>query len=594
MTHNYTKGSDNTDPKKIAIIGGGPSGLHVFKTLINSSLNGYSIHIFESKDKLGMGMPYSKLGACNEHITNVSGNEIPELVTSVAEWIKEVPTALLNEFGIERDTFHEYKVLPRLLFGEYLRHQFDLLISMAKEKNIETRVFLNTKVTDMIDLPHSGYVIVECDHSYSAAYQRAIICTGHYWPVTREGKVPGYFDAPYPPSKLAQISGHPVAIRGSGLTAIDAIRTLARNNGRFIKKDEKTIFEINNDAKGFKIVLHSIKGLLPAVRFHLEDPHLSAKSLLTPEEIERHIRKNNGFLSLDFIFEKDFKEILKQQHSSLYDVIKDMALEVFVENVMKMREEKDPFELFAMEYKEADISIGKRKSVYWKELLAILSFEMNYPAKHFSAEDMLRLQHVLKPLISVVIAFVPQDSCEELLALHDAGLLEMVPVDKESKVEPVESGGINYHYDDEHGNAISTFYKTYVNCTGQRPLSMDEFYFKSLLEHGSVSAATLPFRNDDEAKTLLEDGNKDVIKDAAGNYHLRVDGIKITDNFNIVNDKNIANPRIYLMAVPYIGGYNPDYSGLDFCEHASELIVADLEKNIDQLSGTEQILKKAS
>jgi hypothetical protein len=27
------------------------------------------------------------------------------------------------------------------------------------------------------------------------------------------------------------------------------------------------------------------------------------------------------------------------------------------------------------------------------------------------------------------------------------------------------------------------------------------------------------------------------------------------------------------MAVPYIGGYNPDYSGLDFCEEASEKII---------------------
>jgi hypothetical protein len=24
------------------------------------------------------------------------------------------------------------------------------------------------------------------------------------------------------------------------------------------------------------------------------------------------------------------------------------------------------------------------------------------------------------------------------------------------------------------------------------------------------------------------------------------------------------------MALPYIGGFNPDYSGLDFCEQASE------------------------
>ena len=33
---------------------------------------------------------------------------------------------------------------------------------------------------------------------------------------------------------------------------------------------------------------------------------------------------------------------------------------------------------------------------------------------------------------------------------------------------------------------------------------------------------------------------------------------------------------LYIMAVPYIGGFNPDYSGLDFCENASKAIVEDL------------------
>lgn len=33
-----------------------------------------------------------------------------------------------------------------------------------------------------------------------------------------------------------------------------------------------------------------------------------------------------------------------------------------------------------------------------------------------------------------------------------------------------------------------------------------------------------------------------------------------------------------MMAVPYIAGYNPDYSGLDFCEAASKFIVESILK----------------
>ena len=76
---------------------------------------------------------------------------------------------------------------------------------------------------------------------------------------------------------------------------------------------------------------------------------------------------------------------------------------------------------------------------------------MNYPAKHFSAEDMLRLKSALMPLISVIIASLPQSSYREIMALHDAGLIELIQVNKDSTVEPhPESGGI-YCYKTEDG-----------------------------------------------------------------------------------------------------------------------------------------------
>ena len=63
---------------------------------------------------------------------------------------------------------------------------------------------------------------------------------------------------------------HPIAIRGSSLTAIDAIRTLARNNGSFEWNANGTMsYVVNKESENFKIIMHSREGLLPAVRFHL-------------------------------------------------------------------------------------------------------------------------------------------------------------------------------------------------------------------------------------------------------------------------------------------------------------------------------------
>ena len=572
-------GKTKKQKKRVAIIGGGPSGLFMYKRLIQSGRTDFEISIFEKKAQLGAGMPYSTEGANDEHVTNVSDNEIPKIVTSIEEWTQTAPKEILERFNIDPGRFNEYKVLPRLLFGHYLSSQFELLQKSAELSGIITTVHLSCHATNIIDHPDLNEVWVDVDGTGTEKFDFVIISTGHNWPVKYEGTVPGYYDAPYPPSKLALKLDHPVAIRGSSLTAVDAIRTLARHNGTF-RKDEagKLSYQPAEDSTGFKLMMHSREGMLPAVRFHLEDTHLQNDSLLSEDEIAAHIAGNNGFLSLDFVFEKDFKEILRKKEPEFYQQIRDMDIEGFVTYIMKMRERLTPFELFKAEYAEAEKSIKRKQSIYWKEMLGVLSFAMNYPAKHLSAEDMQRLQRVLSPLISIVIAYIPQSSCEELLALYDAGVLDIVSVGTDSNVEAQKSGGAIYHFTDETDQPQSVYYQTYIDCVGQPHLSYEDFPFKGLLAKNTISPARLKFKSAEEGRRAAENGNKNVKADSNGDYYLKVSGITINDNFQVVDQNGAYNERIFIMAVPYIGGYNPDYSGLDFCEEASARIIKILLK----------------
>jgi uncharacterized NAD(P)/FAD-binding protein YdhS len=573
--------------QRIAILGGGPSALFVLKRWVESGRKDFKIEIFEAKERLGAGMPYSSEGANREHITNVSDNEIPEIVTTIDEWVQTVPDQILSEFNIDKERFSEYHVLPRLLFGRYLSDQFDLLLKKAEKKGIEAVVHFGSRVTDISDHPGRRHVQIKIAGKRSRNFDTVVICTGHNWPKKHEGVVPGYFDSPYPPSKLELKVNHPVAIKGSSLTAIDAIRTLSRHNGSFEKAgDNKLVFHPAKDSPDFKMVMHSRSGMLPAIRFHLEEPLLSEDSMLTAQEIEKNRKENDGFLSLDYIFNKNFKQQFKGKDARFYKKIKDLSLEDFVQAMMDYRENKEPFQLFREEYKEAEKSIQERESIYWKEVLAVLSFTMNYPAKYLSAEDMLRLQKVLMPLISMVIAFVPQSSCEELFALHAAGKLDIVSVGEDSRVEPESKGGITYHYIDEQEKGQGVYYQTYVDCVGQPHLEYEDFPFEGLLANGAVSPARIQFRTAESGKAELARDNKRVEQAADGNYYLRVSGISINDNFQIVDLEGNPNPRVYIMAVPYIGGYNPDYSGLDFCEEASSSIV-------ERILGKRERLKEA-
>ena len=105
---------------------------------------------------------------------------------------------------------------------------------------------------------------------------------------------------------------------------------------------------------------------------------------------------------------------------------------------------------------------------------------------------------------------------------------------------------------------------------------LEAFPFKSLVSNDVLSAARLKFRSAERGREMYNRDNKVVERSEQNDFYLKVPGIAITDSFRVLEKSGEHNPRIYMMAVPYIGGYNPDYSGLDFCEEASRIIVADI------------------
>ena len=564
--------------RSIAIIGGGPAALLTYKRLAENAPEHFIIDIFEKSQTLGQGMPYSTKGASFEHVTNVSSNELPVMEMELSEWVKALPEDTLKKYSIDRKFFHEKKVLPRLLFGEYLSAQFDAYLKLGERKGITTNLHYNTEVADIFDNSTKNSVDVITLENATYTFDYVVVCTGHHWPVSKEKVSKDFFDSPYPPLKLAKKFNHEVVLRGSSLTAVDAIRTMARNNGKFDWKNSKLVFTPDEDSSEFRVSMHSRHGFLPCIRVHMEEPHTAGEPLIAQEQIDQNIKDNDGFLQLDFLFEQGFKLQLKDSDPAFFEKIKDMTLEQFVEKMMGMREALEPFALFRKEYEEAEKSIDKERPVYWKEMLSALSFAMNYPAKHFSAEDMLRLQKHLAPLISVVIAFIPQESSEELMALNDAGRLDLIADGGDGgKVDIAEDGRINYSYEDEQGNAHQIECQTFVDCSGQKHLSVEDFPFKSLVEHGVVTGARVQFRDRGIGERLFREQHQKVEKDG-DDYFLQVSGASISDNFQLVDKEGSASNRIYLMAVPYMGGFNPDYSGLDFCEHASELVVGDILK----------------
>ena len=72
--------------------------------------------------------------------------------------MRSLPESTLQQFGIQRCSFSEEKVLPRLLFGQYLESQFQSMLERAAGSAMDVVVHLNTTVTDLSDEPRQGKI----------------------------------------------------------------------------------------------------------------------------------------------------------------------------------------------------------------------------------------------------------------------------------------------------------------------------------------------------------------------------------------------------------------------------------------------------
>lgn len=562
-------------PDSIAIIGGGPAALFAVKHLIFEQALPDQLYIFEKGSRLGAGMPYSDRGACHEHVANVSANELPHLPESFTEYIMRKPYSGDKDFS-DYKNINEYQVIPRLLLGNYMEEQFKLLLNQARKTGIAVKTHKETAVTDIHKKEDDFHITTEQGDEFICS--RVILCTGHHWPKKYEEKIKGWYDSPYPPSKFTKATNHAVAIRGTSLTAVDAVKTLAHLNGTFNQKNNEYTYILHDESQNFSMTLFSKRGYLPALRFHSEGSPYSEGWIMSQEEIYEYKQNNGGFVDLDYIFERNFKKPLQKKNKKFFDEIKDLTIEEFVEKMLGLRDELDSFELFKAEYREAQKSIERHQTIAWKEMLAAFSYAINYPAKHFSAEDMMRMRKTLLPLISVIIASLPQSSYREIIALYNAGIIDLIGVDEDSRVEPDENEGAVYHYTDGEGNKKSEHYRLYIDAIGQQPVHFNDIPFEGLRNGGSISSGYLKFKDKDKGAEAFEKDHSHILKIEPDYYYLRVDGLNINDHFQALDYYGEATENLYIMAVPYIAGLNPDYSGLDFCDTAGKRVALAIKR----------------
>lgn len=568
------------EPETLAVVGSGPSALYLLKHLLDRAecLKGKLRHIavFEKSPPMGMGMPYTPRTADRFSMSNISSEELPELIQPFADWLRSQSPESRLAWGMGETEIREDEVYPRLALGHYLQAQYREITARLGKAGIPVIEHPGGGIADIVSEDAEGQVLLRQENGKEIRCDRVVIATGHFWPDEDEPEA-GYYASPWPLKKLLPAEGvfhrFRIGTMGASLSAFDVITSLAHRHGRFEDEEDGLSFHPYDGAEDFQVVMHAANGLLPHLQFDQVEPM---------REIYRHVDRetlfglcDGGFLRLETYFDRvcrpAFVEAFgKDGNEALVAKLSDPAfgLEDFIETMTGTHEYDDAFEGMKAEMAEARASVENRRPVHWKEVLDDLMYTLNFHAEFLPAEDHRFLKSTLMPFVMNVVAAMPLSSARILLALHDAGKLNMVS----GKVEiagkspgkgttvKMEDGGKTYEY------------PIFVDCSGQKPLEMEELPFGSLVKDGWVRKARARFCDAGESSTVEDDEKSRVFKEN-GDVFYEIGGIDIDDSYHLIGKGGQTHPRIWNIAFPQIAGLRPYSYGLQSCNETAGILV---------------------
>jgi uncharacterized NAD(P)/FAD-binding protein YdhS len=267
---------------RIAIVGGGPSGVGVFYELVQflcsrNKCVGVGITLIEKGQEFGSGLPYrTKLDG---HVTNMAVATMSlrsEQVDHFYHWLLANPEKWQDEYNIPSLSGDD--AVPRRLFGTYVNQLYNDAREIADDRGIAVET-ITGEATEIFDTKSGVRLHIS---NREREFDQVFVCVGNTSPaIGQELKgLRGYFHDAWPEDIIMEgiPNDEPVAILGSGLTAIDAMITLQENGHRA------------------PITMISRLGLLPKVRNKAKPYELR---FLSPRNLQKETRNGKAPLSLN-------------------------------------------------------------------------------------------------------------------------------------------------------------------------------------------------------------------------------------------------------------------------------------------------------
>ena len=485
--------------KKVAIVGVGPTGIYTFHALVERG-EPMTVQLYEQAEEAGVGMPYNNDNNADHMLANIASIEIPPIYITYLTWLQNQSDDYLTQFGIERTSLHERQFLPRVILGDYFRDRFLAIVDKARESGFEVCVHESSEVTDLRANPQG--VTLWVNHApQPVEVDFAVIATGHLWPegddTPRE-----FFPSPWTGLMDAQINACRVGILGTSLSAIDAAVAVVSQHGAFTTDADNTLhFTRKPGSQSLKLTLMSRSGVLPEADFYCPLPY-EPLNIATGQAIEHVIEQGQRGL-----LDRLFSLIVKQLQDAAPQWSQQIALETltadtFSDIYFADRIQHNAFDWAKRNLQEVERNMQEQRTVTWRYTLLRLHEVIEQVVPHLDDGDRERFKHGLARVFIDNYAAIPSESIRRLLALHEAGLIEILALGSDYQRQNEQGMTVIYH-----NNQRSEF-DVFIDARGQKALKSKDIPFPTL-RHQLLACS-------DEIPDISENYTLRAPKDACG------------------------------------------------------------------------------
>jgi uncharacterized NAD(P)/FAD-binding protein YdhS len=467
--HKKAAGGKGAD--RIAIVGCGPTGLYTLRWLFEEARHPMHIDVFEQGLSAGPGMPYNGDLNTRQMLSNIASRELPPVLEPLHDWLRHHSDRELAALGVSPQDISEQAFFPRLALGAYFTAQAARLISEMRRQGHVVELHFRHKVLDI--RPVAAGIRIDWSAPSGeghAQYGDVVISSGHRWPdeTVQDGVS---MMSPWPAERVSRLPSQRVGVLGSSLSGIDVALSIAYARGRFDKAGNGLIYTASSEHEGFKVTLMSRKGLIPEADFWYELP-------LPELECLAAVAADADDGGAD-ILERGYSAFLCDLERSDPDYLRllggpELDRKSFREAYFSERLKADPFDWARRNLTEAAQDRAANRAISWRSVLLRAHELFEELTPHLSEAELTDFLATLKPVFTDCYACVPHESIQRLLAMADAGHLDVMRLGAKASFEIGQGGTILIHGEREACVDIV------VDARGQKRLKLEDLGFPSL------------------------------------------------------------------------------------------------------------------